>query len=540
MLATTLASTTLLLAAALLTQDPLPATPAPELGAVAAADEAEAGRVLDMERLVRDLLDRRTLTRLPQPSYEARFASAGGPEDEPSVAPEGSREFVLFDLAGPGSLIRLASDGGQGRLRIYLDGSDTPLVDEPLDLLLAGGGAFPAALSSALPSGPAALLPVPFAGSCRITLERDTGSEDAEDSGASGPHVTLQWRRYPDQASVVTLSPESLERAAPALREAAATLENFQYAHGVESFRFGKIISYSGTGGTSRWNAMSITAGESGPRVVSELRIGPLTAETPELLDQLLRRTILSITFDGHETVHTPLGDFFGAGVGVAAVGGPMMGVTPEGLFICRWPMPYKESCFIRIEAQMDVPFAVPGVVTVEPRPWTDDTLYFHAAWRYEPYLESPPAHTWELLSVQGRGLLVGESLAVGSRDGTWRKGRARIIADGREYVSGGVLDGLGLPPLESPTGSATWFSPLGSVPRCSAADGDGWTTLQRQRTLDAVPFRNGLRYELGVEFPGTPLRSYAATTWFYANANARVDSGQVDELCGLGITQPE
>lgn len=477
---------------------------------------------VDLETLYGELLDRRTPFRKPGVAHAARFsiATSEGPDDEGSA-----QEQTLFELEGPGAVVRLGTPAPDGILRMYVDGNAQPSVVESFSALREGAAGLPAPLAVVHPGGASLLAAVPFAKSCRVTIE-----------AAEPVTVALQWRKYTEAAAVRSLQPGEWNAAKPGIAALAAGASAFEYGHGSQSFKFGKVVSASGTGGTSKWNAMSIATAELGPQMVSELRVGPLNADDPQLLVQLLRQTTLSITFDDLETVFVPLGDFFGSAPGITPHSGRAFTVTPDGVFTCRLPMPFKSTCFIRIEAQMDVPFAVPAVVTIEPNPWTEDTLYFHSTWRYEPYLESPPTETWQLAQISGRGVLVGEALTVGSRGGAWRAGRARIVADGQGHRSWGVLEGLGLPvDLD-----VAWWSDLASVARATGPEGDGWTTLVRTRTLDRVPFTSELRYELGCDFPETPLRSYAATTWFYADADARLNLQPVRELSQLGISPPD
>ena len=79
-----------------------------------------------------------------------------------------------------------------------------------------------------------------------------------------------------------------------------------------------------------------------------------------------LRATMLTMTFDGEETVRVPLVDFFGTGPGVAAYASLPMTIGEDGAMTCRFPMPFRERAEIRISRQTPGAVDIRGDVSVE------------------------------------------------------------------------------------------------------------------------------------------------------------------------------
>ncbi len=153
------------------------------------------GVPITLESLLNEMIDRDALARLPEPSYTCRQASS---HDRRSVAPDepgwfanqdtgqdlrietngGRRESVMLDAEGPGCIVRwwtgsIAGEiGPPGRVRVYLDGSPTPAVEEKVDTLVSSNWMVGPPLAATRCIGRNFYLPVPFARHCKITYDR--------------------------------------------------------------------------------------------------------------------------------------------------------------------------------------------------------------------------------------------------------------------------------------------------------------------------------------------------------------------------------
>ncbi len=167
--------------------------------------------------LLEEMLNRESLTRLPDPWFDCRQASsydrgsvsaadqagwfANGDADKFVRVEErgGRKEWVMMDEAGPGAVVRIWSANPKGVLRVYLDGSETPVVEGPMaDLLRSsgqiGGVAVGAPLSAERSRGCNLYLPIPYAERCLIT------------SDEPGFYYQVNFRSYEAGTAVETLT----------------------------------------------------------------------------------------------------------------------------------------------------------------------------------------------------------------------------------------------------------------------------------------------------------------------------------------------
>lgn len=111
--------------------------------------------------LLLEMINREKLVEYPDPYYTLKQFSS---YDRKSIGPdkpgwfanadrsqfvrkeiiEGRREFVLFDAAGPGAIVRfwitVAMYEGNGVLRFYIDNQDKPVLEGEVLSLMSGGG----------------------------------------------------------------------------------------------------------------------------------------------------------------------------------------------------------------------------------------------------------------------------------------------------------------------------------------------------------------------------------------------------------------
>ena len=133
----------------------------------------------------------------------------------------GRVEDVLADAEGPGAIVRFwmtqsFADPDGGVLRIYLDGSGTPVVEGPARRLIGGGGLAPSPMSFEVSRACNLYLPIPYLRRCKVTIER---------KDMKGPfYYNLETRRYPSGTPVETFSSAALERAKPAVAAACEAL----------------------------------------------------------------------------------------------------------------------------------------------------------------------------------------------------------------------------------------------------------------------------------------------------------------------------
>ena len=505
------------------------------------------------ESLLAELTDRRALAEFPHPAYTSRQFSS---YDRSSVDAQtqwfangdsghflrvderaGRLESVLMDAAGPGAVVRIWSSNPKGTLRVYLDDSDVPVIEQSMRELLEGTASVPPPLAEQRARGSSFFLPIPYSARCVITC----------DDGASLAYH-CNCRTYPAGTSVRSLSAGDLERSRAALVAAADRLAHPTIDAHSRTFPFTIVVSDAAGPGAVRSFDFSVGTKDArdalekaGPRAITELSINvePTAPDLDPRRETALRSTLLALTFDGVETVRAPIGDFFGSAPGLNAFATWPCEVRADGTMLCRFVMPYHDKATLHVEALGARRLTVHGSIATAPIDWTDDTLYFHARWRHEDPLHTRPMRDWNYVTIAGRGVYVGDMLSVGNPVlAWWGEGDEKIYVDAEAFPShfgtgSEAYYGFGW-------SDATLFSaPLHAQTRCDGPQNAGYTSLARFRALDAIPFSTGLRFDIEVwHWTADVDVSYSATTYFYAERGARADVAPIEAGMAQGVKQ--
>ena len=506
-----------------------------------------APETISVHSLLAEMVDRRALSEFPVPPYVALQSSS---RDPASVRPGegdwfanddrghfarilergGRREGVLLDAAGPGAVVRIWSANPAGVLRVYLDGADEPVIAAPMAELLGGADVVPEPLAGVRSRGYDLYLPIPFARRCVVTCDQPDGL-----------YYQVNHRSWPAGTQVASLTAEQLAGLGPALARTGDTLlQRQQTAAGEQHFLFGGTISSLGKDGSGQYTAFSNIAPDR-PHAISELRIVARDVDPGDDMDieQLLRRAVLVLTFDGVDTAAVPLGDFFGSAPGLNPYHSFAMTVDETGMLTCRFLMPYRERTFVRVESLTPEALEIKGFVTLVPYEWTPHTLYFHAAWRHSPAVATRPMTDWNVVSVSARGVLAGDMLTIGNPvKGWWGEGDEKIRVDGESMPSHfgtGTEDYYGYA-WASPE---PFQAPFHNQTRCDGPGNFGYTSLNRFRTLDAIPFFALLEHDLELWHWTEGIHvSLAATAWFYADLEASEGRSDPRPLARQGVPQ--
>lgn len=495
-------------------------------------------RPVSYETLLAEMVERDAIARVPDPYYTCHQASS---YDRASTAVEqqntwfankdanqfirteengGRKEWVLMDAAGPGAIVRFWSANPRDEVivRFYLDGSTTPALTVPMTDLLGGTWRVGLPLSAIRSKGWNLYLPIPYARHCKVTTDKDNF------------YYQINYRTYEPGTAVRTFSMAEFDRAEPALRGVIQKLNAAGQAVALgekpESQKEGRIAPNEGV-------SVPLPAG---PAVVGSLMVALRAAD----LEEAYRRTVISITFDGEETVWCPVGDFFGSGLGVNPFSGWWQTVDKEGLMTCRWPMPYQGGGEIRLYNHGVQP--VDYVINAQVRDWRWDarSMHFHATWRQEHPVSTEKKHDWNFVRIEGTGVYVGDSMALMNPTTVWwGEGDEKISVDGESFPSHfgtGTEDYYGY-------AWGDWHrfeAPFHAQPRIDGPAVLGHTTLWRTRTLDAIPFHSSLNFDMEIWHWRKVEMAVAATTWYYARpgaTNNRVADRQPESLRVVPLT---
>ncbi len=482
-------------------------------------------------QLVRRMTDMRELARLPPVGETTAMASSydrasrydaaqdkyihwdAKQDDTGTVRLEGN-ENVLADIRGPGCLWRIWGAGaGQGRVKIYLDGSATPTVDLPFIDYFSGQvepfnrqNLVYELKKGVQPPGFDNYTPIPFQKSCKIVgdkgrVKRYQFTYTQFPAGTVVP--SFQWKPLPEDAAALDRANEILGRCGqPPSPQASEARENASIQ--AEAGKETPVATLSGAG--------AITA----IKVKLDL---PKDAEAQRVL---LSQLTLSITWDDEKTpaVWSPLGDFFGYVGGAVPFQSLPVGLLEDGTFYSYWYMPYRTKA--RLVVGNDSPQAVPMTWQITHAPLSlplENLARFHAKWHRDAFLPDRPDRQpdWTLLTTQGRGRYVGTHLHGWNPLATlWGEGNDKFFVDGEKF------------PANFGTGTENYFgyslrSPLlFSKPYHNQVlneNNENHFDDNRWHISDSVPFQTSFDGYLE-KFPSNKrLTLYAAEVFWYLAA---------------------
>lgn len=411
------------------------------------------------------------------------------------------KEYVLADCPGPGVIARIWTPNPQGTLRIYIDGSPVPVIEGPMEELMSGKGSIAPPFADSHSRGWNIYLPIPYASACLITTDSNNTL-----------YYQINYRTYPPDTKVQPLSSAVLKASAPILDEAGKRIANtprpgFRAASSIETLAPGTRHQLGGPIGS---------------RAISSFL---LKLDAPDMA-KALRQVIIRMDFDYEKTVWVPVGDFFGVGPDTKPFLTHFLEYTADREMISRFVMPYSRNGRIFIDNQSDQTVKVDLRLNTNRWEFNDKTMRFHATWHYSPSIHTKAAagtEDFNFVSVDGAGLLVGDILTVFNPvKAWWGEGDEHIYVDGETFPSHfgtGTEDYYGYGWCDQ----RPFIAPFNAQLRCDGFNPNGgshnrgFTTLTRQRAIDAIPFTRSLKFDMEVWHWAKTEVSYAATTFFYA-----------------------
>ena len=492
--------------------------------------------------LLREMTDRDALARLPYPAYKTRQFSS---YDRKAVSPDrpgwfgnddwsmfirtelngGRTEHVLMDADGPGAVVRFwmtfaGQDCGRGTLRIYIDRAAEPVLEATAFEILSGtevaGEPLAASVSTLMRHdrrGHNLYYPIPYAEHCKITYESPNvyaGPEPEKRKGTENVYYNIECRTYTDPVEVVSYagSPdEALRTAAENTRKALSAPKS---AHGGKQGSV-PVKTLLAPGKTAEFPIR-------GPRAVREIALRLAAQDLP----QALRSTVMSIRFDGEQTVWIPVGDFFGIGYK------PMRNETfftqtdERGAMKAYWVMPFQKECTVAFHNFGSQEVALHGEIVHAPWKWDGRSLHFGAAWHQYTDIntgangKSTPRDI-VYTSLAGEGRYVGDCLTLyNTVNGWWGEGDEKIHVDGEAF------------PSHFGTGTEDYYGyawcrpevftghPFIAMPAGDGNLGVGYTVNSRCRMLDAIPFTRSLRFDMELWHWQEARMNYAPATMWY------------------------
>ena len=273
--------------------------------------------------------------------------STGNDNGSGGCLASGGAGCVIAEDRGAGEVdsIWLTRDGGNvtriGNIRIDLDGQ--AVIDAPLQSLVDGALGAPfvwplVANAAQSPGGVYSKVPMPYRHSMRISVASNL------------QYYHVDYRQFSTADGVATFSPSDPALDVIATLRAAGTSDPKPTAPTATHDR--RVIDLPADTG--------LTIAEStGSGTISALHL-----QLPDSTDQLLAGLRLQIEFDGQTLVDSPLGEFFGAGLGIDNVRSLMFAAIPQpggALSLSAWwPMPFARAARVTLVNTTGNP--VPGI----------------------------------------------------------------------------------------------------------------------------------------------------------------------------------
>lgn len=442
----------------------------------------------------------------------------------------GGAGCVIAEDHGAGEIdsIWLTRDGGNvralGNVRIELDGQ--AVVDASLQSVVDGKLGAPfvwplVANAAQSPGGVYIKVPMPYRRSMRVSVTSHL------------EYYHVDYRQFPDADGVEMFSPsDPALDVLDALKSAGVVDPKPAAAGAAHSSRVSDLAA----------GAAQTIAESTGSASISELRL-QLPEQAAEQLDGLR----LQVEFDGRTMVDSPLGEFFGAGLGANPVRSLMFGTSaqPDGsLVLCDWwPMPFARAARITLvnAGAGRVTGVVSDVVTVPDAEWAPALTSGRAGYFTARSHAGPTAvgQDWVFAEEQGRGKFVGVSHTIrGYRTKTAFSDDAPYFLEGAERV---YTDGAASPQWYG-TGTedlyeggwyfknGTHFSdPLNGQPDQRTATGgcaDYCVAVYRIMLADAIGYHAGIRFGIEHGKRNMVQPDYSSTAFLYTQPDAGISAG--------------
>lgn len=429
-------------------------------------------------------------------------------------------EKVIFDKEGPGVITRIWTAGNvtDVTIRFYFDGERTPRLsvkgnDFTKVPFHVPNGLVYRHLHYDKYGGTSLHVPLPYSERCKITID----NPDPE----FGFAYHIGYRTYESGTDVRTFTVQEANSLASKMDATADMLMN------PEQYSDGLICQ----------TLQSVDPGESvrmdfpeGTKAIRNLKIS-VNGINSSLYDKVMRNLIITMKFDGANTVHCPLGDFSGGGIGAKKVDSWYLSADGEGTSECRFIMPWKDTACLEIKNLSSSKADIRVEAIVSDWKWHANTCYFHCSWRQERGLQTSNDYDsndnseWLFSHLTGGGVVKADILSLYNFRDTWYG-----EGDEKIYIDNDIF------PSHFGTGTEDYYNtsfapvkvfqtPLGGAVRADTESSFGYNTWLRSRNLDGLTFQTSLKFyfELLGWAPATVL--YSSTVFWYGLHGAKAEA---------------
>ncbi len=435
---------------------------------------------------------------------------------------DGQTEYVMHYQEGPGCLVRMwtavggPSDEIGGLIKIYLDGSETPVIAMDSKRLLGSNGlvGYPFAFYAPAKSdndtwrGNNLFLPIPYNSGCKVSYRPYMVDGRAT---AEFFYYQINYRSYEAGTRVESYNGETLKKYAKELYACSTMLTGAQDVQKDEQAK-----ARPGTLRPGKAKSFRVK----GEKCITSLNVQIKAEDT----SKALMGTMLRVKFDGEQTVDCPVGMFYGIGPFQLPNHTFYVQTWPDGMMTTYWVMPFEKETTVTLVNESDEDVDVECLqATVRESDWDDDkSMHFYASWCSSKGIDSNTKFDYNYVSIKGKGRYVADGLSVYNYspaergDTWWGEGDEKIFVDGESF------------PSHFGTGTEDYYSyaycrpqPF-SHPFISQPIGDGNKTPgqsmdNRYRLLDDIPFEKSFDFYMEIWHAYYDPMDYAPVTFWYA-----------------------
>jgi hypothetical protein len=415
-----------------------------------------------------------------------------------------------------------------GAIRVELDGRT--VVDAPLQSLVDGALGAPfvwplVANAAQSPAGVYVKVPMPYRQSMRVSVASNL------------QYYHVDYRQFSNAEGVRTFSPADPALDVVDALRAAGTADPKPPTPGAAHHK--RVVELAA-------GATAMIAESTGSASISSLRL-----KLPNGADRVLNGLRLRIEFDDRTTVDSPLGEFFGAGLGVSAVRSLMFATIrqPDGSVSLSdwWPMPFARAARVAlVNTTADPVVGIDADVVTAPDPQWAPALASGRAGYFSAYSHAGPTilgQDWLFADEHGHGKFVGVSHTIrGARTKTGYSDGAPYFLEGAERV---YTDGSPSPQWYG-TGTedfyeggwyfnnGTLFSdPLTGQPDQRTAAGgcaDYCVAVYRLMLADAIGYHSAIRFGIEHGKRNMVQPDYSSTAFLYTQpGDTSASSDEID-----------
>lgn len=503
-------------------------------------------QTVTISSLLKEMTDRNRLAKFPQPYYQSLQASSYNRE---SVSPNkpgwfadsdgvgyirteeinGKTEWVIMEDEGPGCITRIwavcfyygLENTIGANIKFYIDGAKEPVINTNFFKLVKGQDILKKPFADSSARAGNFYFPIPYQKSCKITMDKKAF------------YNIINYRKYPPGTAVQSF-----------------TMEQFNATKNLQKQIGNELITHTEAKGNLIKKTATIEPGNEvkinlpkGNQAIKQLEISFANKED---MAAVLRSVVLVGEFDKEQTVWAPVGDFFN-NVGKQR---PYQmwerTVTKEGNMICRWVMPYQKEGTISLKNSGKIPATINVKIITEKLKWDNNSMHFFATWRMDEPYPTFPIFDWNFLEAEGKGVIVGDEMAVlNPSEGWWGEGDEKIYVDDdikRNFPSHfgtGTEDYYGWAGGIVPTPRDEFAKPfLGNI-IVGEKNAMGYNVCTRTRVLDAIPFTKKIKFDMEASC-GTRstsfLLQYSQITFWYALPGVKHNRKPLPNMAAMSL----